>query len=85
MGCRRQDVDLELILQDPKCAREWIRTYNWDCDPPKYIIFGLDQKITFENMTDAEAVFAATMILRDVEMKRVLRRKKEAEICNEVH
>lgn len=85
MGCRRQDVDLELILQDPKSAREWIRTYQWDCQTPKYIIFGLDQRIHFENMTDAEAVFAANLILRDVEMKRVKIEKQIATDLNEIH
>lgn len=85
MGCRRQDVDLEIVLKDPKCAREWIRTYNWECQTPEYIVFGADQKIYFQKMTDTEAVFAAALILRDIEIKRVMRRKGMAEALGEVH
>lgn len=85
MGSRRQDVDLEIVLRDPKCAREWIRTYNWGCKRPEYIVFGADQKIHFATMTDDEAVFAANLILRDVEIKRAERGRIMAEACNEIH
>lgn len=71
---RREDVDLELVLRDPRCAREWIKAFNWEfIETPKYIVFGLDERIYFDKMTDEEAVFAAKLILRDVEIPRVIR------------
>lgn len=85
MGSRRQDVDLELVLKDPKCAREWIRTFNWECQPPEYICFGADQKIYFSEMTDEQAVFAAKMILQDIELKRVDKERILAEALGEIH
>lgn len=69
MGPRRKTVDLALALDDPIEARKYIAGFKWNQQfPPKYIVWGLDEKIHFDRMTDAEAVFAAKMILRDVQM-----------------
>lgn len=74
MPSRREDVDLELVLRHPGCARKWILEYKWDADPaPKYVVFGIDEKIFFEHMTDEEAVRAAFIILRDVEIPHLKR------------
>lgn len=77
MASRREDVDLEIVLQDPKCARLYVESFVWDCAPaPEYIVYGIDQKIWFKNMTDDEAVTAALTILRDIEIPRVWRESK---------
>ncbi len=69
MGPRRKTADLAEILEDPVEARKYIANFQWDTDePPKYIVWGLEEKIHFDRMTDAEAVFAAKMILRDIEI-----------------
>lgn len=74
MGNRRQDVDLELVLTNPKCAREWIRTYRWDATGrPKYVVWGLDRKIWLDKMDDDEAVMAAFIILREREIPHAVR------------
>lgn len=68
MGSRREDVDLDLVLNDPVCARKFIADFEWACSPPpQYVVYGIDQKIWFDRMTDEEAVAAAHMILNDVE------------------
>jgi hypothetical protein len=72
VGSKREDVDLELLLKDPKIARRWVLDYKWDLpDPPKYIVWGVDQKIYLNEMTDEESVLAANLILRDIEIPRV--------------
>ena len=69
MGSRRQDVDLELVLRHPRCAREWIDTYKWDAlGRPNYLVWGLDRKIFLDSMDDDEAVMAAFIILKDWEI-----------------
>lgn len=74
MATRREDVDLELVLRHPRCAREWVQKYKWDVSPPpRYVVFGIDEKIFFENMTDDQAVRAAFIILRDVEIPQLNR------------
>lgn len=77
MGSRREDVDLELVLEDPKCAREYIRNFDWGLpDPPKYIVTGLDEKIWFDNMSDRDAVCAAKIILREWEIPMTFKSSK---------
>lgn len=77
MAGRREDVDLHLVLQDPVCARKYIKDFDWGVpNPPKYIVFGLEEKISFETMTDAEAVRAALIILKDIEIPMSFRTKE---------
>lgn len=74
MACRRENVDLMLMLENPVCARKYIADFDWNMpDPPKYIVYGIEEKIWFEKMTDEEAVLAAQIILRDVEIPQVWR------------
>lgn len=75
MGSKREDVDLEIVLKDPACARKWVKTYNWnEPDPPNHIVIdrGLEWERTvyFESMTDDEAVEVAWLILHDFEIVR---------------
>ncbi len=77
MAARREDVDLELVLNDPKCARKYIHEFDWyPLEAPKYIVFGIEDKIYFEKMTDEEAVIAAHIILRDIDIPMVFRTKE---------
>jgi len=71
MAGRREDVDLDLVLLDPAQARHYIAHFNWDLPgPPKYVVYGLEDKIYLENMTDEEAVLAALVILNDIDRQR---------------
>jgi len=73
----RADVDMDLVLNDPICAREYIEEFDWSpLDPPKFVVWGADEKIYFASMSDKEAVIAAHIILRDVEKPREYRKKK---------
>lgn len=76
MGARREDVDLALVLRDPKCARTWIKNFDWFPDPPvEYIPVDLDQRIYLDNpekLTDEDAVTAADFILRNIVFPREL-------------
>lgn len=77
MAARREDVDLVIVLNNPRCAREWIAHFDWGpLDAPKYIVFGIDDKIYLDNMTDEEAVVAAHIILHDVEIPMNFRTKE---------
>lgn len=74
MSCNREEVDLELALNKPERARKYIAEFDWGLpDPPKYIVWGLQEKIWFNNMTDEEAVIAAFIILRDVDIPQIWR------------
>lgn len=78
MAARREDVDLWLVLTDPICARKFINTYDWNCPPewrPDKVVLSEDRVIRFEDMSDEDAVVAATAILRDVEVPMVMRTK----------
>lgn len=77
MGSRKEDVDLLLVLRDPKCAREWVRTFDWGLtDPPKFMTIdrGVESErvIHFNNMTDEDAVLAAYHLLNDFEIPRIV-------------
>lgn len=67
MSPKRKTPDLMELLDDPEEARKYIAGFDWNTpDPPKYIVWGLEERIVFEKMTDAEAIFAAKMIVRDI-------------------
>lgn len=86
MGPRRKTVDLAEALEDPLEARKYIANFDWNQpDPPKYIVWGLEEKIWFDKMTDAEAVFAAKMILRDIEIPTVMRQADMIKGCGWEH
>lgn len=77
MAGRREDVDLQLVVQDPKCARQYIAHFDWGIpDPPTYVVYGIEDKIFFNNMTDEQAVLAAQIILRDVEIPMAWRTRQ---------
>lgn len=76
----RQDVDLHLVLKDPKCARAYIEGFDWSpTPPPKFIFIDLDIRIDLTNgakyLSDREAVDAALCILRDVDIPRSVRER----------
>lgn len=90
MGSSRQDVDLELVLKDPKCARQWIEDFNRRLtEPLKYIVLErgceLERTIRFDKMSDEEAVEVAWHLLQDFEVRREVVRLKIARDLNEVH
>lgn len=71
---RFANPDLFIALTDPKNARAYIANFDWgDLDAPKYVVWGVEEKIWFEKMTDDEAVIAALIILRDVEIPQAHR------------
>lgn len=73
MGHRREDVDLELVLRNPRCARAWIDGFRWDdIGRPQYLVWGIDRKIYLDNMDDDEAVMAAFILLLNQEIPRVV-------------
>lgn len=90
MGSRREDVDLEMVLKNPKSARTWIDDFNRRLtEPLKYIVLErgneLERTIVFETMTDAEAVEVAWHILQDFEVRREEANLRIARDLNEVH
>lgn len=77
MAGRKEDVDLRLSLENPENARAYIDQFDWGLpEPPRYVVFGLDEKIWFANMTDEEAVRAALIILQDVEIPMAFNSKQ---------
>jgi hypothetical protein len=83
MASHQDDVDLDKVLKDPQCARDWLKYYDWGPDgPPIYIVYGIEGKIYLENMTDDEAVTAAYIILSEEKIKwfKVKRMLEEIEV-----
>lgn len=77
MGSRREDVDLELVLRDPICARRWIEDFNRrQTEPLKFAVLEngleIEKVIHFETMTDDEAVEVALQILQDCEIRQAI-------------
>lgn len=69
MGPKPKTPDLMASCDDPAFARDFIAKYDWGTpDPPKYVVWGLEEKIWFDKMTDAEACYAAKKIIREVEI-----------------
>lgn len=67
MAGRRESIDIRLKILKPDGAREFIKSVDWGpLERPKYIVFGIDDKIHLDNMSDSEAVIAAHHILQDV-------------------
>ena len=75
----RDRVELWLLLTDPKEARKYIGDFDWNLPPklrPDQIMLDSGKVIKFKNMTDDEAVVAASMLLRDVEVPMIMRSKQ---------
>lgn len=77
MGARREDVDLELVLQDAACARKWVHDFNWGTvDAPKFIVIDqgpdVPRTIYFDRMTDDEAIEVAWHLLHEFEIRRAV-------------
>ena len=68
--------DIAKAVEDPKYARKFVSEYKWDGEPPKYIVWGIDQKVYLHDMSDAEAVFVAKTILREIEIPRAATESK---------
>lgn len=83
MAGRKEDVDLELVLQVPDCARQWVSAFDWDgfACPPQYMVYGVDGKVYLDQITDKErvtddqAVMAALLILRGYEIPAVMKER----------
>jgi len=76
MAGRRPKLDLEMQLKSPPEARRFIEYFEW---PPSFndkqaIIDG--KEIRFNNMSDADAVAVATMIVEQILIPDALRDKK---------
>jgi hypothetical protein len=79
MAKPRHEVELWLIVTDPARAREFIRNYDWGLPPnmaPDRVYTESGRVILFKEMSDEDAVVAATAILRDVEVPQVLRTRQ---------
>lgn len=90
MGSKREDVDLEIVLKDPKCARQWIEDFNRRLNQPlKYITLNrgleLERTIYFDKMTDQEAVEAAWHLVQDFEIRHAMYESQLARELNELH
>ncbi len=75
----RYDAELWVALTDPDKARDYISGFDWDLPPamrPNWIFLENDRQVFFSEMTDEDAVKVATIILRDVEVPRVMRQKQ---------
>lgn len=78
MGSRREDVDLWLVLTDPKDAREFIDDYNKALPPHlqiQRVELETNRTIYLRTMSDEDAVVAATHILREFEIPHVMNTK----------
>lgn len=81
MAGRREDVDLELLLQNPDVARQWVADFDWErfAFPPQYLVHGIEGKIYLNKIcdkkvvSDQEALIAAFMILRGYEIPDVMK------------
>lgn len=70
----KEDIDLWLILGDPKEARQYIEDFDWRMkERPSQIQMDSGRTIYFESMSDEDAVVAAMAILREVEIPRIER------------
>lgn len=78
MASRREDVDLNIVLDDPQCARDYLEHFEWGYGPPDYVVHGIDEKIYLANMSDSEAVLAAHIVLHEWHMKRAMLEKNLA-------
>lgn len=71
----KEDIDLWLILGDPKEARRYINDFDWrlapGMPPPKYYVTNEGREFHFESMTDEDAVVVAMAMLREIEIPRV--------------
>lgn len=88
MPSRREDVDLWLVLTDPVCARKFIADFDWSYPPewrPDKVVLDTQRVIYFDNMTDEEAVIAATALLRDIQCPLEMRERQIREDLNELH
>ncbi len=64
-----KNPDILQAIEDPGVAREFIEKYDWGSPgKPLYYVWGLEEKIYFDKMTDAEAVFVARDIIRNYEI-----------------
>lgn len=78
MGSSREDVDLWLVLTNPKDARTFIDDYNRALPP--YLRFErieleTQRVIWLKTMSDEDAVVAAAHILREYEIPHVMNTK----------
>ena len=77
----RNDIDLWLILTDPKEARDYIKNFDWRLPiemQPSELMLDSGRVIHFKSMSDSDAVVAALELLRSVEIPEVMREKNIA-------
>lgn len=75
----RNDIELWLKITDPKKAREYIAQFDWGCPEhwrPTQVFLNSGREIVFKNMSDEDAVIAATTLLRDVQIPVEMREKQ---------
>lgn len=90
MGSKREDVDLEIVLKNPKCARQWIEDLNKRLTQPlKFITLDrglqVERTIYLDKMTDDEAVEAAWQLVQDFEIRHAVYEANVARDLNEIH
>jgi hypothetical protein len=68
----RDDIELDKILNNPAKAREFIDTIEWGPEgKPENVVFGVDDVVFLNNMTDKDAVRAAHFILNTIEIPKI--------------
>lgn len=77
MACRREDVDIHEILGDPTYARDYVTSFNWNGPPPKQIVLSAFESVPARGpMSDEEAIRAARILLRDIEIPQIMKEKQ---------
>lgn len=90
MASRREDVDLEIVLKNPKAARQWIKDFlRRQTHPFEFISLnrGLDveRTIYFSTMTDDEAIEVAWHLVENFDIRQAIYDLSIAHDLNEVH
>lgn len=78
MPAQKKEIDLDLALDNPHRARQYIKDFDWTpwVGPPEYLVHEVDQKIYLNDMNDEQAVLAAQIILNDFEKQLAWRQSR---------
>lgn len=86
MSSSRDSVDLWIVLTDPRCARAYIASFDWQQPQiPDRIEVDSGRMIDLEQISDEDAVVVASHLLRHYEIPREMEERKIAEDLNEIH
>ena len=82
----RSDLELWLVLTDPKEARHYIRFFDWQ-QPyiPDKIEIDSGRMVDLSCMSDSDAVVVALFLLRTYQVPREEAQKNIMEALNQIH